>query len=255
MEIINHILRYGCLATFIEYFPKATETHIMLVGLACALLCMVSAYLLGSINFAIVLSKLRGDDIRNHGSQNAGTTNMLRTYGKKAAVVTLAGDFLKGTVASLIGAVLFGVYGKYLAALFCVLGHVFPIYYKFKGGKGIATAAGTILVCKPIVLLILVAIFASVLAISKYVSLASITVALLYPFILDRIYKLFPPYEGYTSGIHILFVFILAMIVLWKHYPNMKRLMSGTESKISFKKKPEVKENTDDADGENKGDN
>ena len=257
MEIINHILRYGCLATFIEYFPEATETNVMLVGLACALLCMVSAYLLGSINFAIVLSKLRGDDIRKHGSQNAGTTNMLRTYGKRAAIVTLIGDFLKGTVASLIGAVLFGVYGKYLAALFCVLGHVFPVYYKFKGGKGIATAAGTILVCKPIVLLILLVIFATVLAISKFVSLASITVALLYPFILDRVYKLFPPYEGYTSGIHILFVFILAMIVLWKHYPNMKRLMSGTESKISFKKKSEAKAETeaeDNTDGEDQGD-
>ena len=251
MEIINHILRYGCLSAFVEYFPGANDTSVMLVGLACAVLCMVTAYLLGSINFAIVISKGRGDDIRNHGSKNAGTTNMLRTYGKRAAVVTLLGDFLKGTVAALIGAVLFGVYGKYLAALFCVIGHVFPVYYKFKGGKGIATAAGTILACKPIVLLILVIIFAIILAISKYVSLASITVALLYPFVLDRIYKLFPPYEGYTSGIHIFFVFILSMIVFLKHYPNLKRLMSGTESKISFKKKADA-ETSDNTNGEDK---
>lgn len=253
MEVIDHIFRYGCFATFIKYFPDATQTSIMLVGLVSVLLTMVSAYLLGSINFAIVLSNRRGDDIRAHGSQNAGATNMLRTYGKKAAILTLAGDFLKGTVAALIGAFLFGVYGKYLAALFCVLGHVFPVFYKFKGGKGIATAAGTILACKPIVLLILLIIFATVLAISKYVSLASITVALLYPFILDRIYKIFPPYEGYTSGIHIFFVFVLAAIVLWKHYPNMKRLMSGTESKISFKKKSTAEESdTSKSEGEEK---
>lgn len=252
MEILEHILRYGCLATFVQYFPEAKQSSVLIVGLACALLCMLSAYLLGSINFAIVLSKLRGDDIRNHGSQNAGTTNMLRTYGKRAAIVTLIGDFLKGSLAAIIGAVLFGIYGKYLAALFCVIGHVFPIYYKFKGGKGIATAAGTILICKPIVLLILVVVFSAVLACSKFVSLASITVALIYPFILDRVYK----FEGKPSGIHILFVLILSIIVLWKHYPNMQRLLNKTESKISFKKKsqPEksVDETTSTTDEENK---
>ena len=246
MEILEHILRYGCLATFIKYVPEAKQASIMVIGLTCALLCMVSAYLLGSINFAIVLSKLRGDDIRNHGSQNAGTTNMLRTYGKRAAIVTLVGDFLKGSLAAIIGAILFGVYGKYLAALFCVIGHVFPIYYKFKGGKGIATAAGTILICKPIVLLILIVVFALVLACTKFVSLASITVALIYPLVLDRIYKL----EGKPSGIHILFVLILAIIVLWKHYPNMQRLLNKTESKISFKKKSQPEESGDNAHSE-----
>lgn len=243
MEIIKHILRYGCFATFVKYFPEANQTSVLCVGLSCVILCMVSAYLLGSINFAIVLSKFRGDDIRNHGSQNAGTTNMLRTYGKRAAVVTLVGDFLKGTLAAILGGILFSVYGKYLAALFCVLGHVFPVYYKFKGGKGIATAAGTILACKPIVLLILVAIFATVVAFTKYVSLASIIVALTYPLLLDRVYKL----EGKPSGLHILFVLILSMIVLWKHYPNMKRLMNKTESKISFKKKASVEESISEA--------
>ena len=242
MEILTHIWKYGCFATFSKYNPDADSTTLAIVGMACLILCMISAYLLGSINFAIVLSKLRGEDIRDHGSQNAGTTNMLRTYGKRAAVVTLVGDFLKGTVAVIIGMMLFGMVGQYLSSLFAVLGHVFPIYYKFKGGKGIATAAGTILACEPIVLLILLAIFIIIVAFTKYVSLASITVAIFYPLILDRYYKIFPPYENYVSGIHIIFVFILAMVVFWKHYPNMKRLLNKTESKISFKKKSEPKD-------------
>lgn len=240
MEILSKIWKYGCFVTFQEYNPNATATTISLVAFGCLLLCMVSAYLIGSINFAILLSGAQGDDIRKHGSKNAGTTNMLRTYGKKAAVITLIGDFLKGTVAVLIGMMLFGMLGQYLSALFAVLGHVFPIYYKFKGGKGIATAAGTILACEPLVLLILLVIFAIIVIGTKYVSLASIVVALLYPIILDRYYKILPPYEGYVSGLHILFVVILSAMVFFKHYPNMKRLMNKTESKVSFKKKAEA---------------
>ena len=250
MEIIKNIFMYGCADTFITYNPDLPEAAHIAVRLICLLLSMVFAYLIGSINFAIILSKLRGDDIRNHGSQNAGTTNMLRTYGKKAAIITLVGDFLKGTVSVLIGMLLMGIIGQYLAALFAVLGHVFPIYYKFKGGKGIATAAGTILACEPIVLLILLIIFALVVAVSKYVSLASVMVAMLYPVILDRYYKLM----GAPSGLHVLFVIIMAVIVVWKHWPNIQRLMNKTESKISFKKKPEV-ETSDNTSDEEQGDN
>ena len=239
MNILTQLFKNGAFITFTEHHPDASPTLMYVVGGACLILAMIIPYFIGSLNFAIVLSKLRGDDIRDHGSQNAGTTNMLRTYGKKAAVLTLVGDFLKGTVSVIVGMLLFGMVGQYLAALFAVLGHVFPIYYKFKGGKGIATAAGTILACEPLVLLTLLIIFAVIVGFTKYVSLASITVALLYPLLLDRFYRIFPPFEGYTSGIHILFVFILAVVVLWKHYPNMKRLWNKTESKISFKKKAE----------------
>lgn len=242
MEIIKDILKFGCAETFYKYNPEANDTVCAIVGFVCFLLCIVIAYLLGSINFAIILSKLRGEDIRDHGSKNAGTTNMLRTYGKKAAVLTLVGDFLKGTVAVLIGMLLAGVLGQYLAALFAVLGHVFPVYYKFKGGKGIATAAGTILACEPIVLLILVIIFALVVACTKYVSLASVMVALLYPVLLDRYYK----FIGAPSGLHLLFVIILSCIVVWKHWPNIQRLVNKTESKISFKKKSAVEKKSDE---------
>ena len=240
MEILTSIIKIGCFDTFIKYFPDAKGSAVIAVGLLCAILCMASAYLLGSINFAIVLSKLRGDDIRKHGSQNAGTTNMLRTYGKKAAIITLVGDFLKGTVSALIGMILFGMLGQYLASLFCVLGHVFPVYYKFKGGKGIATAAGTILACEPIIFLVLVVIFAVIVGLTKYVSLASIMVALLYPLILDRWYKII----HVPSGLHLLMVMIMAALIIWKHYPNMKRLWNKTESKLSFKKKDGAVEET-----------
>ncbi len=239
MDLLIQLFRDGVFLTFDQHNPNAPQWQAMLVAALCILFSIVIPYLIGSINFAIVLSKLRGEDIRDHGSKNAGATNMLRTYGKRAAIITLVGDFLKGSVAVLVGMVLFGMFGQYLAALFAVLGHVFPIYYKFKGGKGIATAAGTILACEPLVLLVLLIIFAVIVGFTKYVSLASITVAFFYPILLDRYYKIFPPYEGYTSGIHILFVFILSAVVFFKHYPNMKRLLNKTESKVSFKKKTE----------------
>ena len=239
MDLLIQLFRDGVFLTFDQHNPNAPHWQTVLVASLCVIFSIVIPYLIGSINFAIVLSRLRGEDIRDYGSKNAGTTNMLRTYGKKAAIITLVGDFLKGTVAVLIGMLLFGMFGQYLAALFAVLGHVFPIYYKFKGGKGIATAAGTILACEPLVLLVLLIIFAVIVGFTRYVSLASITVSLLYPLLIDRYYMIFPPYEGYTSGIHILFVFILSAVVFFKHYPNMKRLLNKTESKISFKKNPE----------------
>ena len=242
MNLLTQLFNNGVAKTFVHLNPNAPQWQTMLIIGICILFSIVIPYLIGSINFAIVLSKLRGEDIRNHGSKNAGATNMLRTYGKKAAIITLAGDFFKGTFAVLIGMLLFGMDGQYLAALFAVLGHVFPIYYKFKGGKGIATAAGTILACEPLVLLVLLFIFALIVGFTKYVSLASITVAFFYPLLLDRYYKIFLPYEGYTSGIHILFVFILSAVVFFKHYPNMKRLLNRTESKVSFKKKAESTE-------------
>ena len=247
MEILKNILQYGCAETFYKYNPGANDAVCALVGFACFIASIVIAYLLGSINFAIILSKLRGQDIRDHGSKNAGATNMLRTYGKKAAVITLVGDFLKGAVAVFIGMLLAGVLGQYIAALFAVLGHVFPVYYKFKGGKGIAAAAGTILACEPIILLILVIIFAVVVGFSKYVSLASVMVALLYPVLLDRYYK----FIGAPSGLHLLFVIILSAIVVWKHWPNIQRLLNKTESKISFKKKPAIESNNEESKDEN----
>jgi glycerol-3-phosphate acyltransferase PlsY len=112
------------------------------------------------MNFALVISKLKyGDDIRKYGSGNAGMTNMMRTYGKAAAGLTLLGDALKAVVSAVIGYISLGEYGAYIAGLFCILGHMFPIYYKFKGGKGVVTVAISILMCDPLVFLILFILF------------------------------------------------------------------------------------------------
>ena len=177
---------------------------------------VVIGYLLGSINFGVVVSKgLYHEDVRTKGSGNAGTTNILRTYGKKAAALTLAGDMAKGAVAvwlchwgvaALTGADLNGVYAGYLAAIGAVCGHLWPVWFGFKGGKGIAVAAGAILASEPVVLLALLVVFFAIALTTRIVSLASVTVAVL---------------------------------VVWMHRANIQRLMNGTEYRFGEKKKDE----------------
>ena len=121
---------------------------------------LVVPYFLGSINFGIIISKLfHGEDLREYGSGNAGMTNMLRTYGKRDAAITLIGDALKAVVAVILGRILFGISGGYVAGLTCILGHAFPCYYKFKGGKGVVVTAATIAVIDWRIFLVLLGIF------------------------------------------------------------------------------------------------
>ena len=195
-------------------------------------LSAIIAYLLGSLNFAIIISGRRyKEDIRSHGSKNAGMTNMMRTYGKSAAGLTLLGDALKAVVACLIGYATFGLMGAYISGLFCILGHMFPIYYRFKGGKGVVTSAVTILMCNPFVFLILFILFALIVLFTKYISLGSVMCMLLYPLILHRINLLF----GQPTPEFIYAILMTALVVL-KHKENIKRLLRGEESKFSFKK-------------------
>ena len=194
---------------------------------------ILSAYLLGSINFAIIISgKKYKEDIRSHGSKNAGMTNMMRTYGKSAAVLTLVGDALKAVLSCVIGYLAMGQLGAYAAGLFCMIGHVFPLYYGFKGGKGVVTAAATVLMTDPLVFLILITLFIIMVAIWRYISLASITCIGLYPLILSFTTKVF---AGKISPF-ILFTVLMAFLIIGKHWPNIQRLREGTESKFSFKK-------------------
>ena len=194
---------------------------------------ILSAYLLGSINFAIIISgKKYKEDIRAHGSKNAGMTNMMRTYGKSAAVLTLVGDALKAIISCIIGYLAIGQLGAYAAGLFCMVGHVFPLYYGFKGGKGVVTAAATVLMTDPLVFLILITLFIIMVAIWRYISLASITCIGLYPLVLSFTTKLF---AGKISPF-ILFTVLMAFLIIGKHWPNIQRLREGTESKFSFKK-------------------
>lgn len=224
---------------FLENMGQTTATVLMVVA---AFLIIVTAYLFGSINFAIIISgKQYKQDIRNFGSKNAGMTNMMRTYGKKAAGYTLLGDALKAVAACLIGRILLGHLGAYIAGLFCILGHIFPVYYKFKGGKGVVTTAIAILMCDPIVFLILIVLFVIIVAFTKYISLGSVICVMLYPILLDRISRIL---TGQTTP-YAVFAILVALLVVFKHWTNIKRLLQGKESKFSFKKSVKAPESTE----------
>ena len=197
------------------------------------LVVIMTAYLLGSVNFAIIISgKKYKEDIREHGSKNAGMTNMMRTYGKSAAILTLVGDALKAIISCIIGFLIFGHFGAYAAGLFCMLGHVFPIYYGFRGGKGVVTAAATILMTDPFTFLILITLFVIMVAIWRYISLASVTCIGLYPLILSFTTSFFAGRVSFGP----LFAVPIAILIIAKHWKNIQRLREGTESKFSFKK-------------------
>lgn len=204
------------------------------------LLCMAIGYFIGSFSPAIWISSRRyGKDIRTQGSGNAGTTNMLRSHGKLAALLTLLGDLLKTVLACLLGYLFRGFEGAAIAGFFAVIGHIVPIYYHFRGGKGVLTAAATLLMLDPVVFLIVIAIFGIIVSFTKFVSLASIMSAVLYPLIFVRLNA------GRELGIAPALAVFTAVLIVIMHRKNISRLMKGEESKISFKKKsPPAKDDT-----------
>ena len=208
-----------------------------------ALLC----YLLGSLNTSIIASRLVfGDDVRRHGSGNAGLTNMLRTYGVKGAVLTLVGDILKTALSVVVGGLLLGLqyqgpfavgFGGYLGVFFCMLGHTFPVYYRFKGGKGVLCAAVGLGILTPVVMGVCLLVFAIIVAFTRYVSLGSIVSAAMYPLFLNVLFKVF-----YTSTppAHVMLIsFAAAVMIIWMHRTNIVRLWHGEENKFSFRSKKE----------------
>lgn len=216
-----------------------------LVLFGALLLVLLSAYLLGSVNSAILISKLiYKDDIRKHGSGNGGMTNMLRTFGTKAALLTLAGDLCKTAIAIFISGAVFGfayvggisIQGfNYVAGLFAVLGHVFPLYYGFKGGKGVLVTSTMALILTPIPFVILFFLFAVVYGISKYISLGSVCVAMLYPVLLHGWFAV--AFESPMDGLIALSTIILACIIVWCHRENLKRISERTERKTYLRKR------------------
>ena len=206
----------------------------------------IIAYLIGSINFSIIISKkMAGFDVREKGSGNAGTTNMLRSVGKKAAAITLVCDILKGVIS--IGlAIIIGNISKNLdkelllqiAGISVVLGHTFPIFFGFKGGKGVATSLGVLLMSNWQLGLICL-VFALVLMIlTKMVSLGSCAAAILFPVLtlfINEHYTVLT--EGKNGNVYFVYSVILAIIVLYNHRENIKRILNGTENKLSFSKK------------------
>ena len=209
---------------------------------------VIVAYLLGSINTSILVSRLvYRSDIRKHGSGNGGLTNMHRTFGLKAAGLTLLGDMLKTVIAVMIPMILFGFeYAAvlctnpiaYIAGLAAVIGHVYPVYYGFKGGKGVLVTATMALVVSPLIFVVLFLIFVGIVYLSKYISLGSVSVAVLYPVCVNFYSITFlnaPPF--WTT---LLSTILLAIFIFWLHRGNLKRIGDRTERKFSFKKKPEV---------------
>lgn len=209
------------------------------MNIVLVILAFLISYLIGSINFAILISKhYINDDIRNYGSKNAGMTNVLRTVGKKAAAYTVVGDTLKGFIPVFIFKMLFLNYteldpliGAYIAGYGAFLGHLFPIYYGFKGGKGILTGSGVMIAISPLVFVVLFIIFLIMTFITKIVSVGSICVALFLPLV----FYLVQNYYGDFKVEYFICTTIFALMLLFMHRGNIKRLLNGTENK--FKKK------------------
>ena len=189
------------------------------------LVYIIAAYLLGSIPVGLVLARLKGQDPRKVGSGNIGATNVMRAAGKTLGIITLLGDILKGLIPTGL-AILYGLSPVFVVAigLAAFLGHLFPVYLRFKGGKGVATALGVFLALEPVAIPILLVVFIAVLLLWRYVSLGSLVGTALMPVLL----LLFGAPAEYVLGSLIVGVFIY-----WKHRENIRRIMAGTESRFS----------------------
>ena len=199
------------------------------------------AYAIGSINFSIIISKrLAGFDVREKGSGNAGTTNMLRSVGKGAAAITLICDVLKGIIAISIAIILGNIFNEenksllvQIAGIAVVLGHTFPVFFGFKGGKGVATSLGVLLMSNWQIGLICLCFALVLMILTRMVSLGSCAAAILYPVLTLFIHENYIVSQG--SG-YFIYSVLLAIIVLFNHRSNIKRMMEGKENRISFKK-------------------
>jgi glycerol-3-phosphate acyltransferase PlsY len=222
----------------------------------------VVSYLLGSLSFSIIFTKVfeHNTDIRSLGSGNAGATNVLRSVGPKAALFTFIFDFAKGAASVLIGRAVFQYfcgglaasplvieqaarYGGYIAGVVCVIGHIFPLYFGFKGGKGVLTSAAMIALIDWRVFIIVISIFIIMLIVTKIVSLSSMVAAASFP-VTNFLLTYFLDYRGGNTAVTLSYVIattvialVLAVILIVKHKSNIERIKNGTEKKISVKHK------------------
>lgn len=207
-----------------------------------AVLVFLVAYLLGSLNTSLIVGKFYGIDIRQHGSGNAGMTNTLRTLGKLPALFVIIGDVLKGVLSCVIGyyflkdAVSSTGYGNIvfpsdigllIGGLGAIIGHNWPVYFGFKGGKGILTTFAVVMTVSPKIGLILLAIFVVIVALTRYVSLGSIVGSAVFP-ILSAVFGKGP--------VFVIFAAIVGIMAIARHHSNISRLIKGTESKFGQKK-------------------
>lgn len=188
----------------------------------------VIGYLLGSANTSLIVGKIYGMDVRKHGSGNAGATNTLRTLGKTAAALVGIGDVLKGVIACLIGQLITGdASGLMLGGVGAIAGHNWPLYFGFKGGKGIFTSFAVVLMMDWKIGLILLGIFVILVAITRYVSLGSVVGSALFP-VMGLVFN--------KGTQFVVFALILAILAIYRHLGNIERLVKGTESKLGSKK-------------------
>lgn len=226
----------------------AGETVATVIGIA---LCVIVSYLLGSLNFGIIFSRLfYKEDVRSSGSGNAGSTNMLRTYGKRAGIITFAGDCLKTAVSIGIGFLISDITGMFIGGIACMVGHAYPVFFKFKGGKGVACFAILVLITSITMgmwylFVTLFVLFFILVIWTRFVSLGSIICSLLYPVMLNRFVDMVATNIENTEaaesvlalhGFEIYAVFA-AFFVVFLHRSNLVRLLTGKENKISLSKK------------------
>jgi glycerol-3-phosphate acyltransferase PlsY len=198
--------------------------------LAVVVTC-IGGYLLGSFNSAVVLSRLLGEDVRTKGSGNAGATNMLRNFGKLPAALTFAGDFTKGCIAALIGRYLLTPFdvaaiGPYVGGLAAVFGHMKPVFFEFRGGKGSATGLGVLFMIDKVVFILLAAAGLTITGISGFVSLGSVICAVGLPLVIS-LYRIF---QHRFSKTELALASVFALTILWNHRGNIRRLLAGTEN-------------------------
>ncbi len=210
------------------------------------LLTMLLSYLLGSFNFAIIVTRLFShDDIREKGSGNAGATNVLRSQGKLPALLTTLGDIAKSFAAvllseyvifPLLGCAAYGRYGAYLAGLLCIIGHLYPLYFGFRGGKGVLATLGMMLVLDWQVALISLGVFIILVVIFRMVSLGSVFAAVTMAITTFIKLKFFDGVTGGELGFCTAVAVLIAALLIMKHTDNIKRIMNGTERKLGGKK-------------------
>ena len=235
---VYDLFHNGLVRAFLRDSAQGDAKSAAAIGVGLVL-CVAVSYLLGSVNAALVVSRSAyHDDVREHGSGNAGATNVMRTYGPKAGLVTFLGDAFKGILSILFACLVFGypsaepnylflVTAVYLSGFFCILGHVFPAFSHFKGGKGVSTMAGVILLLNPFLFVVMFIMYALLVLGSHYVSLASVIMAMFYPLMLsviDRVWLKF--------GVNVLCAFAIGALVVWAHRENLKRISEGTERKL-----------------------
>ena len=187
------------------------------------LLVIAAGYLLGSISVSVCLSVGMGRDVRKEGSGNAGATNMARVFGMKAGVITLLGDMVKAALAVLLGYLLLGDMGLMAGGIACIVGHCFPVFHQFKGGKGVATGLGVLVFLMPKVAGTVFLVWLVLVLLTRYVSLGSIVAAISTP--LAAWYYCYPV-------AYVILGAIAGFFVVLRHKENIGRLLSGTESKI-----------------------